>query len=919
MSNSKDFQEPRLLPALLDHRAACQPDQAWAKFPVSPTSYDQGFQGATYSQMRNAVDSMAWFLDANIGKNNLLTNVDVPAYPYEKTFEEARNEPAFALHTSGSTGIPKPLIYTNEFVCRIYAATTLSPLDEMTRIDQHFLQGEWFPFLPAFHIAGIGFGLVLAMYSKSVPVLPLPGRPPSTDAFLEAVKYGTFNWASSFLLSSMISAKTPLPSISSLASSRTSSTPAVPSHQPPLRIADPSFTETWQYLYIHPTAQPEFRQRMDDLHELVLVRSTQNPEAQPVFAMFPGLDEYETRDLFSPHPTLPNLWRHRGRRDDIIVFLNDEKTNPVTFEQQVSRHPDVRSALVAGNQRLEACLLIEPATMEALSDAAKADLIEAVWSAVEEANAQCPAHARVSKSKILVLDAAKPMLRAGKGTVQRAGTIQLYQDEIDALYEERQIQEPPKKKLNSLQHAIHVLRILVEEVTSWSEFKNHADFFVLGIESLQALRLTAAIRSTLGVIISPSAIYTSASINGLANMVYSDSPADTGDDRMISMSRLLHRYEQQINQLASSPKAAEIAEQTLPVPQVVILTGSTGTVESFLLDYLVANPIVSHICYLNRARPNEEDPRSSQAVGNKRKNLTHALSEKKVTFLTADLVKDSLGLDAGDYNSMVSSATQIIHAARPLNFIQPLHYFKSSLAGLLNLIALTRKGRCHPSLLFLSYISAVSSHNTLPDATAWIPEDIITDPLCTAAIGYGESKYLAEDYNGSTRLEQGGKGQYDEIGWIPVDILAPILFELSTVIATGNFRKDVIEGSPGGAPVFHCVNPRRVQWKDLIPVVVYELQKPDQNGQSGQIIVVSLQGWVAKLHASTASERVGIDIDRNHAVKLVGFYEQQLTDAGRTGVARFSTDRTAEASKGLRELQTIHPEWLRGWIREWLD
>ena len=119
------------------------------------------------------------------------------------------------------------------------------------------------------------------------------------------------------------------------------------------------FTDTWKYVYIHPSAGVEFRHILDDQYEMVIFKSATHQEAQPVFAVFPELTKYETRDLFTPHPTLPNLWRHRGRRDDIVVFINGEKTNPVSFEQEVSKHPEVRSALVAGNQRFEACLLVE--------------------------------------------------------------------------------------------------------------------------------------------------------------------------------------------------------------------------------------------------------------------------------------------------------------------------------------------------------------------------------------------------------------------------------------------------------------------------------------------------------------------------------------------------------------------------------
>jgi hypothetical protein len=34
----------------------------------------------------------------------LLDSRDIPNYPYQKTFEQAKDDPIFVLHTSGSTG-----------------------------------------------------------------------------------------------------------------------------------------------------------------------------------------------------------------------------------------------------------------------------------------------------------------------------------------------------------------------------------------------------------------------------------------------------------------------------------------------------------------------------------------------------------------------------------------------------------------------------------------------------------------------------------------------------------------------------------------------------------------------------------------------------------------------------------------------
>ena len=42
--------------------------------------------------------------------------------------------------------------------------------------------------------------------------------------------------------------------------------------------------------------------------------------------------------------------------------------------------------------------------------------------------------ARVSKSHILFTEKQRPIPRAGKGTIQRAPTLKLYQDELNALY-----------------------------------------------------------------------------------------------------------------------------------------------------------------------------------------------------------------------------------------------------------------------------------------------------------------------------------------------------------------------------------------------------------------------------------------------------------------------------------------------------
>ncbi|RKU46996.1 hypothetical protein DL546_007719 [Coniochaeta pulveracea] len=86
-----------------------------------------------------------------------------------------------------------------------------------------------------------------------------------------------------------------------------------------------------------------------EVRELVVRRQDlQDPGNQAVFYTFPDLSEWSTKDLYSPHPTLPDHWLYRGRADTVIVFSNGEKLNSLTLEDVIVGHPAVKGALVVG-------------------------------------------------------------------------------------------------------------------------------------------------------------------------------------------------------------------------------------------------------------------------------------------------------------------------------------------------------------------------------------------------------------------------------------------------------------------------------------------------------------------------------------------------------------------------------------------
>lgn len=91
-------------------------------------------------------------------------------------------------------------------------------------------------------------------------------------------------------------------------------------------------------------------------------------------------------------------------------------------------------------------------------------------------------------------------------------------------------------------------------------------------------------------------------------------------------------------------------------PFAVILTGSTGSLGSYLLDTLMTQARVSKIYCLNRSA----DARSKQAKSNQARGLLTDWSLKNVEFVHADLSLPLFGLDESIYSQMLQSVNYII-------------------------------------------------------------------------------------------------------------------------------------------------------------------------------------------------------------------------------------------------------------------
>lgn len=732
----------------------------------------------------------------------------------------------------------------------------------------------------------------------------------------------------------------------------------------------------WKYAQFHPDIGIQLRELTDGIHELYAVRDPKKEGQQPTFTIFPDAQEYASRDLFVRHPSKSDLWSWRARADDIIIFLNGEKTNPISMEQHiVSQSPEIAATLVIGSQRFQAALLVEPANIEKrkqLSPAERAAFIEQIWPTVEKANKDAPTHARIAKSHVLFTHPQKPMLRAGKGTVQRSGTLRLYADDIESLYADANTMSADAEGhglntvdcLDNLAVSQFINKSIIS-ITKWQNLDGNENFFTLGMDSLQALILVRELRRTLTIPnLALTTVYTNPSVTALTNAILrlsrhqQDTKTSQEQERYQMLRSFFVEYQERIDSIPISLTA--VRETT---KSAVILTGSTGALGSHILHTLLANP-TTYIYCLNRAT-------DSLALQRKRNNsygLEMQLDADRVTFLKADLSQEYLGLQQETFQKLVNTATLIIHNAWPVNFNLSLPAFRTQLDGLVNLIGFTAKATNSPRLFFVSSISSVMSYGS---SFQRIPEEVISTDSAPGPNGYAESKYLSERLldHAAQRLSVDtvfarvgqiagpvrhaglwNKTEWfpslvisslhvgaipDSLGttmgnidWVPIDDLAEVLVDLAV-----NSPQSHPQGFPNDntqqkrAQVFHPLNPHPTTWQATRSTIISELSSTARFTSKEPIQIISLGSWLFKVRedierlarsdnsVTLADSDLETLLQVNPAVKLLAFYEEVLGNK-ETSNRSWDMRETMERSTKVRALEGIKEQWLRKWVRE---
>ncbi|OJJ97165.1 hypothetical protein ASPACDRAFT_33107 [Aspergillus aculeatus ATCC 16872] len=991
----------RLLHQVVDELAETQPDQLYCIHPVSMNSAEN-WRSITYQDLAHAVNRIAFWIDQQLGDRakqkrhqlrQMLDKVtrnrsegfqkwrmlslwevfqDAPSdnypYKYEHDFAAAEDISPVILHSSGTTGMPKPINITHGYFAILENLRTI-PVPEGRQLAQAHVRANGrlrFHYGPLFHFVGL-VCITECIYFKT-PFVLAPDRPLDPDLFAQIMSAHHPKWT--LIAAPVIEdlgkqesgrkafsqfedvtfggapmSQSAGDQLSSLARLQTVLGSTETGWTPVLLCEDPA---DWCYL----EWVPAFGVRMDEVEKGVFELVIPRPESRKYHAIFysyPDLSEYRTGDLFTPHPTKSGLWRFSGRGDDINVMSNGEKFNPIEAEKILERHQLISRAAIFGQDRHQAALLLEPEWDNLPEDWTEGWLRQQLGSLLDEANEALPAYARIFDTHIALTSRDKPFARSPKGSLRRREIANDYKSVLDSLYESGDSKDsnvhdakvgayPEGSGGDALEQWL--LRVFSQRLRLKDVGEND-DLVDSGIDSLQVTELSRMLQhaskklhpSGKAMAWSSNEIYQAGSIQGLADRLSRHVGGDVGGDESSKKSsdaqwtrtdRLVHSIWDHSRHLGHGGTT-------------VVLTGSTGDLGSRLLHQLLQIPSVAEIYCLNRSA----DAADRQVNKFQERGLSGGWITKtsRVHFWQVSLGDDMLGLAPAQYRQLRDTADVYIHNAWPVDFHKPLKAFEDPmLKGLRRLLNLVEESPRQAHLHYMSSVSTVGAWQASHGST--IPETLHETPV-VQELGYAESKFVAESLcaiaaqrsNLSISIHRIGQlggpssprgGMWNPRDWFPSMVRSsitmgevpdalgamkvnwiPIDLAAQAIVQIVQRRHE--EQNLTRLKVYHIVNPEPKDWDLFAPLVA----------RACKARVVSLEEWVNDL------QQISDDASRERleslpAVPLLEFFKSLLDQQGATAAPLETTNAIAH-SQVMGTIEPVDFELFKTWLQQWKE
>ncbi|KAI1373464.1 hypothetical protein F4677DRAFT_462219 [Hypoxylon crocopeplum] len=856
---------------------------------------------------------------------------------------------AFISHSSGTTGLPKPIYHPQRYILG-YAACHEFAVDED-------VSGINVSTLPLYH----GFGLLAPMLALSIGMpccLPSPTSVPTAESTITLIKATSAKFLMTVpsiledMAEDMAANASSLVALELVVAGGGPMKPEVAArlvnHGVNLLnhfgatelgalapIFKPKSDYDWKYL----------RLRQDMGLQLLPVDSEDSDGIFKLVARPVGRDSVFTlQDRLKLREGSTRDIRLLGRNDDTIVLANGEKVMPQILESMLSGLLGVRTALLFGNTQFEVGVLIEPAS-SSLSDAEA--LTSYVWAKILEINPMLDAHARIlDPGAVLILQGGRTIPRSDKGSVMRSEAYRVFEPEINSVY--TRLEAAQSGELSAFDNSLDMADLetslgkLSERFLRLPSGWDYRDnLFELGLDSLKATRLQRIITAQLARILPERRslerlvyrlVYRYPSVKGMADRIRALMNG-SADDPVVSDTDLM-------NQLVERFSSAICPSGAIRRGAVVLLTGSTGSIGCHLVAHLAQLDEVEQLICLNRPTTEVDEIVSMDTFARqKRAFAQHAVympeaAWSKITAITAETRKTNAGLDRHTYQQLSRSVTHIVHNAWPMDFNRPLSSFEAhfqSLKSLLNLAldicsATTRCTR----FVFHSSIAVTANYVKVTGKAGPIPEAPIADPAIPSEMGYAQAKWICEKI-----IEQVAQKYADElncsiirigqivgstshgvwnasehvpallktahslrqlpsiegtVSWLPVNVAAAVI-------------SDIVLHAGAGQLVYHIENPHRQSWKDILDIF------RDALSLGGEVDkVIPFDNW---LQLACEARNVESPSTCYPAVELLDFLQ---TDFQHLGVGKIVLDmqesrkisqtleRTLPAGEGLIRL-----------------
>lgn len=258
-------------------------------------------------------------------------------------------------------------------------------------------------------------------------------------------------------------------------------------------------------------------------------------------------NSFHTRDTFLKHPTIPNAWKYLGRIDDRVTLINGEKVLPVPIEHRIRQSVYVQDNLVFGvSKPLPGLLVVPSVECQGLSSE---EILDRIWPDIEEANQSAEAFSQISRSMVIILDAACSYPMTDKGTMIRNRCYLEFSDLIEAAYTrlENGGANNGTRRALGLPELEEFLLDLFRSDLGFANIQASDDLFEAGVDSLQAIKARGILQSQIDIgsaTLAHNVIFDCGSIKKLAAHLHGLRTGEdqASEDELEAMSQLIDQY-----------------------------------------------------------------------------------------------------------------------------------------------------------------------------------------------------------------------------------------------------------------------------------------------------------------------------------------------------------------------------------------